>query len=164
MLVVQSDQSTMEQISTLRWDGEEAQSRMDDLLSSYYSDEELDAVLSPYDGISIGIISSLQGAGYGGDDLPVVTGQDAEVASVRSIIDGEQAQTVFKDTRDLAEVAVNMTVAVLEDEEPEVNDTESYDNDVKVVPSYLLEPVSVDADNYEAELIEVGYYDEDDLS
>jgi putative multiple sugar transport system substrate-binding protein len=163
-LVVQSDQTTMEQISTLRWDGEEAQSRMDDLLSSYYSDDELDAVLSPYDGISIGIISSLQGAGYGGDDLPVVTGQDAEVASVRSIIDGEQSQTVFKDTRDLAEVAVNMTVAVLEGEEPEVNDTESYDNDVKVVPSYLLEPVSVDADNYEAELIEVGYYSEDDLS
>ncbi|QVQ53583.1 sugar-binding protein [Spiractinospora alimapuensis] len=163
-LVVRSDQTTMEQISTLRWDGEQAQSRMDDLLSSYYADEEVDAVLSPYDGISIGVISSLQGAGYDSDGMPVITGQDAEAASVRSIVDGEQSQTVFKDTRELADVAVDMTVSVLEGEEPEVNDTESYDNDVKVVPSFLLEPVSVDIDNYDEVLIESGYYSEDDLS
>jgi putative multiple sugar transport system substrate-binding protein len=166
VLEVRSGQTDMEQIATLRWDGATAQARMDNLLSANYSDEDLDAVLSPYDGISIGVISSLKGVGYGTEDkpLPVITGQDAEVASVKSIIAGEQTQTVFKDTRELAEVAVSMTDAVVQGEEPEVNDTESYDNGTKVVPSFLLEPVSVDADNYEAELIESGYYEESDLA
>ncbi|MDA8372228.1 MAG: sugar ABC transporter substrate-binding protein [Nocardiopsaceae bacterium] len=165
VLEVKSGQTEMDQIATLRWDGATAQARMDNLLSANYSDEDLDAVLSPYDGISIGVISSLKGVGYGSEDqpLPVITGQDAEAASVKSIIAGEQTQTVFKDTRELAEVAVGMTEAVISGEEPEVNDTESYDNGKKVVPSYLLEPVSVDKDNYEEQLIESGYYEESDL-
>ncbi len=164
-LEVASGQTDMEQIATMRWDGAEAQERMDNLLSANYSDEDLDAVLSPFDGISTGVISSLEGVGYGSDDkpMPVITGQDAEVASVKSIIAGEQTQTVFKDTRDLAETAAGMADAVVRGEEPEVNDTESYDNGEKVVPAQLLEPVSVDADNYHEELIESGYYDEADL-
>src|SRR5215468_4147323 len=50
--------------------------------------DKVDAVLSPYDGLSIGIISSLKGVGYGSGDqpLPVVSGQDSEVPSVKSII------------------------------------------------------------------------------
>ncbi|GAA3749702.1 multiple monosaccharide ABC transporter substrate-binding protein [Salinactinospora qingdaonensis] len=165
-LEVRSGQTTMDQISTLRWDGAKAQSRMDNLLSAHYSEDTIDAVLSPYDGISIGIISSLKGVGYGTEDkpMPVITGQDAETASIKSIIAGEQTQTVFKDTRELAEVAVNMVDAVLNEEEPEVNDTESYDNGVKVVPSYLLEPVSVDQENYEEILIDSGYYTKDELT
>ena len=76
-LVVRSKQMTMAQIATLRWDGALAQSRMDNLLSAYYSGDNLDAVLSPYDGISIGIISSLKGIGYGKPNkpLPVITGR-----------------------------------------------------------------------------------------
>ncbi|GAB3459830.1 sugar ABC transporter substrate-binding protein [Streptomonospora sediminis] len=165
-LEVRSGQTDMKQIATMRWSGAKAQSRMDNLLSSHYSGEEIDAVLSPYDGISIGVLSSLKAVGYGGDDrpLPVITGQDAELASVKSIIAGEQTQTVFKDTRKLAEVAVNMTDAVVQGEKPEVNDTESYDNGKKTVPSYLLEPVSVDEDNYQEELIDSGYYSESELS
>ncbi|MFB9800501.1 multiple monosaccharide ABC transporter substrate-binding protein [Streptomonospora salina] len=165
-LDVRSGQTDMEQIATMRWSGAEAQSRMDNLLSSHYSGEQIDAVLSPYDGISIGVISSLKAVGYGSEDrpLPVITGQDAELASVKSIVAGEQTQTVFKDTRELAEVAVGMTESVLAGEEPEVNDTESYDNGEKVVPAYLLEPVSVDEDNYEEVLIDSGYYDESELS
>ncbi|PSK91360.1 putative multiple sugar transport system substrate-binding protein [Murinocardiopsis flavida] len=165
VLDVRSGQTSMKKIATLRWDGATAQSRMDNLLSAHYSDTEVDAVLSPYDGISIGVISSLKGVGYGEGDkpLPVITGQDAEAASVKSIVAGEQTQTVFKDTRKLAEVAVQMTDAVVKGDKPEVNDTESYENGKKTVPSYLLEPVSVDADNYREELLDSGYYKESEL-
>ncbi|GAB3480981.1 multiple monosaccharide ABC transporter substrate-binding protein [Nocardiopsis coralliicola] len=165
VLEVPSGQTEMAQIATTRWDGAIAQDRMDNLLSAHYSDRDLDAVLSPFDGISTGVISSLKGAGYGGDTpLPVITGQDAETASVKSIIAGEQTQTVFKDTRELAVTAADMADAAARGEEPEVNDTESYDNGVTTVPAMLLEPVSVDADNYEEVLIESGYYSEEDLA
>ncbi|PAE20824.1 sugar ABC transporter substrate-binding protein [Bacillus sp. 7504-2] len=164
-LVVQSGQTDFEQVATLRWDGATAQARMDNLLSSNYTTENVDAVLSPYDGISIGILSSLKGVGYGSADkpIPIVTGQDAELASIKSIIAGEQTQTVFKDTRELAKKAVEMAEAVLKGEEAEVNDTETYDNEVKVVPSYLLEPVSVDITNYESVLVDSGYYTADQI-
>ena len=162
-LVVQSDQMGMDKVSTLRWDGATAQARMDNLLSAYYTDEQVDAVLSPYDGLSIGIISSLKGVGYGSDDLPmpVVTGQDAEVPSVKSILAGEQTSTVFKDTRELAKQTVAMVDALLSGDEVPVNDTETYENGVKVVPSYLLKPISVDINNWEAALIDTGYYTAD---
>lgn len=164
-LVVRSKQTTMEQVATLRWDGATAQARMDNLLSANYASDNLDAVLSPYDGISIGILSSLKGVGYGSGDkkLPVVTGQDAELASVKSILAGEQTQTVFKDTRELAKKAVQMTESVLKGTEAEVNDTTTYDNGVKIVPSYLLEPVSVDAGNVDKVLVEGGYYTKEQL-
>lgn len=164
-LVVKSEQTSFDQAATLRWDGATAQSRMDNLLSANYASERVDAVLSPYDGISIGIISSLKGVGYGSDSqpLPVITGQDAELASVKSIIAGEQTQTVFKDTRELAKKAVEMSEAVLSGEEAEVNDSETYDNGEKVVPSYLLVPESVDADNYQSILVDGGYWTEEDL-
>jgi len=164
-LVVRSGQTDFDQVATLRWDGATAQARMDNLLSAFYTTERVDAVLSPYDGISIGIISSLKGVGYGSADkpMPVITGQDAELASIKSIIAGEQTSTVFKDTRELAKKAVEMAEAVLKGEEPDVNDTTTYHNGVKVVPSYLLEPVSVDITNYKEVLIDSGYYTEDQL-
>ncbi|MFI7237594.1 multiple monosaccharide ABC transporter substrate-binding protein [Streptomyces cyaneofuscatus] len=164
-LVVRSKQTGFSQVATLRWDGGVAQSRMDNLLSKAYTSNRVDAVLSPYDGISIGILSSLKGVGYGdaGKPLPVVTGQDAELASVKSIIAGEQTQTVYKDTRELARVAVQMGDAVLTGGKPEVNDTEQYDNGNKIVPSYLLDPVSVDKDNYREVLIDSGQYTDGQL-
>lgn len=164
-LVVKSGQTAFDQGATLRWDGSKAQERMDNLLSSHYANEDIDVVYSPFDGISRGVISSLKAVGYGSADkpMPIVTGQDAELASVKSIIAGEQTQTIFKDTRELAKKAVEMAAAVLKGEEPEINDTETYDNGVKVVPSYLLEPISVDIDNYKEVLVDSGYYTEDDL-
>lgn len=164
-LVVKSDQMTFEQGATLRWDGSKAQERMDNLLSAHYSGEEIDVVYSPFDGISRGVISSLKAVGYGSGDkpMPIVTGQDAELASVKSIVAEEQTQTIFKDTRELADAAVDMVESVLSGEEPEVNDTETYDNGEKVVPSFLLEPTNVDKDNYEEILVETGYYSEDEF-
>lgn len=132
---------------------------MDDLISKSYGNTDVDAVLSPYDGISIGIISALKSAGYGSKrhPLPVVTGQDAELASVKSIVSGEQTQTVFKDTRKLAKQAVQMGDAVLTGKKPEVNNTTDYDNGKKVVPAYLLKPVSVDKKNTQL-LVDEGYF------
>lgn len=160
-VVVKSGQTKIEQAATLRWQQETAQKRMEDLLTSTYKGGDVvHGVLSPYDGLSRGIITALQNAGYGGADkpLPTVTGQDAEIASVKLIEDGVQYSTIFKDTRMLADQAIVSAKAFLEDEEPEANDTETYDNGVKVVPSYLLESEIVTAENIDTALVETGYY------
>ncbi len=161
-LVVRSKQMGMDKVGTLRWDGAVAQARMDNLLSAYYGNARVDAVLSPYDGLSIGILSSLKGVGYGTpkQPIPVVSGQDAEVASVKSMLRGEQSSTVFKDTRELAKVTVTMIDQMLSGKKVDINDTKTYNNGVKVVPSYLLKPVSVDVSNWKPVLIDSGYYKE----
>ncbi|MFJ4198694.1 multiple monosaccharide ABC transporter substrate-binding protein [Streptomyces sviceus] len=165
-LVVKSGQTKINQVTTLRWDGTTAQHRMEDVLTSSYKSGRVDAVLSPYDGISIGILAALKSDGYGSASkpLPVITGQDAELASVKSIIAGQQTQTVYKDTRKLADVASTMVDDVLNGKKPEVNDTKTYDNGSKVVPAYLLQPVSVDKSNYTKELVDTGYYKASELN
>jgi putative multiple sugar transport system substrate-binding protein len=164
-IVIQSGQTGMDKVGTLRWLAATAQARMDNLLSAYYTDKNVDGVLSPYDGLSIGILSSLKGVGYCTETLPcpVVTGQDAEVASVKSIIAGEQTYTVFKDTRQLAAQTAKMVDQALKKQTVDVNDTETYDNGVKVVPSYLLTPISIDINNYQKELVDSGYIKAEDL-
>jgi putative multiple sugar transport system substrate-binding protein len=164
-IVIQSGQTGMDKVGTLRWLAATAQARMDNLLSGYYTDKRVDGVLSPYDGLSIGILSSLKGVGYCTTDLPcpVVTGQDAEVASVKSIIAGEQRYTVFKDTRSLAAQTAKMVDQALKGETVDVNNTTTYDNEVKVVPSYLLTPISIDVNNYQKELVDSGYIKAEDL-
>ena len=162
-IVVPSGQTDFEQVAILRWDPATAQKRMEDILTSTYASEKVQGVLSPYDGLSLGIIAALTGNGYTSSDLPVVTGQDAEVQSVKSILADEQYSTIFKDTRDLAKVTVDMIKAIGADEEPEVNDTETYDNGVKVVPSYLLDPVTVTKGNVQSALVDTGYYTADEL-
>jgi len=159
-LVIGSGQKGMDKVSTLRWDGATAQARMDNLLSAFYGRKRVDAVLSPYDGLSIGILSSLKGVGYGSGNMPmpVVSGQDAEVPSIKSMQRGEQYSTIFKDTRDLARVTADMVDAALSGKEVTVNDTKTYNNGVKVVPSYLLKPVVVDKSNWEKVLAGSGYY------
>jgi putative multiple sugar transport system substrate-binding protein len=164
-LVVRSKQMGMEKVGTLRWDGAVAQARMDNILSAFYGKDRVDAVLSPYDGLSIGILSSLKGVGYGTpkQPMPIVSGQDAEIPSIKSIIRGEQYSTVFKDTRELAKVTVNMVEAMMSGKKPEVNDTKTYNNGVKIVPSYLLKPVPVDKTNWKKIVVDSGYYTEDKL-
>jgi putative multiple sugar transport system substrate-binding protein len=159
-LVVGSGQMGMDKVATLRWDGATAQARMDNLLSAFYGKKRVDAVLSPYDGLSIGIISSLRGVGYGSGDqkMPIISGQDAEVPSIKAMLRGEQYSTIFKDTRDLAKVTADMVDASLSGKQVSVNDTKTYNNGVKVVPSYLLKPVVVDKANWEKVLVDSGYY------
>ncbi len=161
---IPSGQVTQEEVGTLRWDGAVAQARMDAVLAANYTDgKTLHGVLSPYDGLSRGILSALTAFGLTGKDLPVVTGQDAEAASVKLIISGDQYSTILKDTRLLAGVAANMVDAVLTGKEPEINDTETYNNNVKVVPSYLLEPFIITSENYQELVMDSGYLKPEDI-
>ncbi|XHS77389.1 multiple monosaccharide ABC transporter substrate-binding protein [Burkholderiaceae bacterium UC74_6] len=164
-LVVRSKQMGAMKVGILRWDGATAQARMDNLMSAFYGKDKLHAVLSPADILSIGIISSLKGVGYGkgNQPMPVITGQDADLPSVKAILKGDQTSTVFKDTRQLAKVTADLVDAVLSGRQPLVNDTKTYNNGVKVVPSYLLKPVAVDAANVKAVLVDSGYYKESQL-
>jgi len=155
----------MEQIAIMGWKSEGAQSRMDNLLTANYTDENIDVVLSPNDSLAQGIVASLKAAGYGSADkpFPILTGQDCDTTNVKMLIAGEQSMSVFKDTRTLAGKVVEMVDAIMKGTEPPVNDTKTYDNGIKVVPSFLCEPVFADASNYKALLVDSGYYTEDQL-
>ncbi len=122
-------------------------------------------VLAPYDALSRGIISSLRGVGYGSPDLawPVITGQDAEAPSVKAIIAGEQYSTVYKDTRELARTTAGLVDTLISGGTPEGLDTTTYDNGVKVVPSLLLTPYSVDLTNYQELVVDSGYIKPEEL-
>ena len=159
-LVVRSGQLAVKYALTPRWEPAPAQSRLISLLGQYYGDHRLDAVLSPNDGIGLALVSTLTDAGYGTADkpMPVVTGQDADLASVKSIIAGGQTQTVYKDLRKLAKVTAEMVDDLVKGKQPPVNDSKSYDNGVEIVPSYLIKPVSVDQSNYEDVLVKGGFY------
>jgi len=164
-LIVKSGQNKYSQIGILGWDGAKAQSRMDNLLSKNYTSAKVDAVLCPNDAISIGVLSSLKGVGYGSSTqkMPITTGQDCEVASVKSIIAGEQTCSIFKDTRVLAAKAAEMADAVVNGKKPTVNDTKTYDTGSKIVPSFLCDPVVVDKLNYQKILVDSGYITADKL-
>lgn len=164
-LVTVSGQTSFDAICTLRWSQETAQKRMEDILSGYYSTgKNVDIVVSPFDGISYGISAALEGAGYKvGQKWPLITGQDAELMASKNIMSGKQSMTIFKDTRVLADKCVKMVQAVLEGGQPEINDTTSYNNNKKVVPSYLCTPVPVDKNNIQKELIDSGYYKKSEL-
>lgn len=163
-VVIPSGQVTQDKVGTLGWDGAVAQSRMDSILAADYKDgKKIDGVLSPYDGISRAILSSLKEFGFTGADLPVITGQDAEAASIKMIVSGDQYSTILKDTRKLVAVAVNMVDAVLSGKKPEINDTKTYNNNVKIVPSYLLETFIVTKDNYKELVMDSGYLKAEDI-
>lgn len=143
-LTVVSGQTSFEQVATQGWKAENAQKRMDTILSGSYASTELDGILSPNDTLARAALTSVAQAGK---DTPVITGQDSEVESVKSIMAGEQYSTIYKDTRELVAQTIKQIEALQKGEEPEINDTESYDNGVKVVPSFLLTPVIVTKEN-----------------
>ena len=167
VLKVTSGQTSIDKVAILRWQQETAQKRMEDLLTAnYQGDTKVDGILSPYDGISRGIITALQNNGYTGaigEGFPVVTGQDAEIASVKLIQDGVQFSTIFKDTRLLAEQAVKSATDLLGGKEPEANNTEDYDNGKKVVPAYLLDVVTVTKENIVPALVDTGYWTQEQI-
>ena len=159
-LVVPSGQMTKDEVATAGWDTATAQSRFENILSSYYADgTTLHAVLASNDSTALGIVNALA-ANYTGE-YPVITGQDCDIANVPHILDGTQSMSVFKDTRTLAAKVVEMVDAIMAGSEAPVNDTETYDNGTGIIPSFLCEPVAVDINNYEEILIESGYYSAD---
>ncbi|MBQ4452181.1 MAG: sugar-binding protein [Clostridia bacterium] len=163
-LVVTSGQYDFETCAILGWGTPDAQTRMDNLLAAYYTDGTFpDLVLSPNDSLAMGIANSLEQAGCPIESFPVITGQDCDKANMKNIIAGKQSMSVFKDTRTLAAQVVEMVNAYLLGDEVPVNDEGTYDNNVKVVPSFLCDPVFADINNYVELLIESDYYTEDEL-
>lgn len=158
--VVRSKQAAFEKVATHNWDGATAQARMDNLLSAFYGKDHVQAVWTPNDAIAVGVISSLKGVGYGSaqQPMPVITGQDADLQNVKAIIRGDQTTTVFKDTRKLASITADMVDDALTGKTVPVNDTKSYNNGAKIVPTYLVKPVLVDKSNYQSMLVDSGYY------
>lgn len=164
VLNVVSGQKKFEEVATPNWSTEEAQKRMENLISAYYANgTKLSAVLSNNDSCAIGITNALVNAGYTGDNFPVLTGQDCDITSVKNILAGTQSMSIFKDTRSLAAKVVEMVNAIMDNKKVPVNDEKTYDNGKGIVPTYLCEPVFADADNYKKLLVDSGYYTEAQL-
>jgi putative multiple sugar transport system substrate-binding protein len=146
------------------WASDAAQSEMQNRLNSFYTDKKVDVVLSPNDSLALGITQALDGAGYKvGGDWPVLTGQDADQANTKNILAGKQSMTVWKDTRALGDQTAKMVDQIVKGEKVDVNDEKTYDNGVKVVPTYLLPPQVVVKDTVESVLVESGFYTKADL-
>ena len=166
VIVCLSGQTAKAQAATLEWSTERAQSRMENLITSNgYSPKgtKLDAVYCSNDSTAQGVTQALLSAGYTAENFPVITGQDCDITSVKNMIKGTQSMSVFKDTRTLASKVVEMVDAIMKGSNPPINDTKTYDNNVKVVPSFLCEPVFGDVNNYKALLVDTGYYKESEL-
>ena len=164
VLVCESAQLDFESNNTLRWSQETAQQRCENILTANYADKKLDIAITAYDGLAYGVRSALEGAGYVvGEDWPLITGQDAETMACKNILSGHQTMSICKDTSLLASKCVTMVQAVLQGTEPEINDTEQYNNNVKTVPSYLCTPVPVDASNLEEVIVNGGIHTAADI-
>ena len=161
-IVVKSGQVDFEQVATASWATENAQSRMENILSSNYADgTDLDICLCSNDSTALGVENALA-ANYKGN-YPIITGQDCDVANVKNMIDGKQSMSIFKDTRTLAAQVVKMVGQILKGETVDVNNTTDYDNGTGIIPSFLCEPVFADINNYKEILLDSGYYTEADL-
>jgi len=158
---VLSGQTEKAQCSTPNWSTEEAQKRMENLITSNKyapNGTHLDAVLCSNDSTAQGVTTALIGAGFTKDNFPVVTGQDCDVTSVKNMLAGTQSMSVFKDTRTLAEKVVAMVDALMKGSKPEINDTKTYNNGTGIIPSYLCTPVYASKDNLVQLLVDSGYY------
>ena len=156
-LVCPSGQTEKAVVATANWATDAAQSRFENILSSFYADgTQLDAVLASNDSTACGVENALE-ASYTGE-WPVITGQDCDIAIMANLVSGKQSMSVFKDTRTLAAKTVEMVDALMKGTEPPINDTETYDNGTGIIPSFLCEPVACTADNYKELLIDSGYY------
>lgn len=166
-LVVKSGQTTFAQCATPSWSTEEAQKRFENIITSVgYGPKgvKLTAVMASNDSTAQGVTNALVGAGYTKADFPLLTGQDCDKASVKNMLLGLQSMSIFKDTRTLASKVVEMVNAIAKGTTVPVNDTKTYPNGVKVVPSFLCEPVFATLDNYKKLLIDSGYYKEADIA
>jgi putative multiple sugar transport system substrate-binding protein len=152
-------------IGILGWGSDDAQAEMDNRLQSFYTGgAKVDVVLSPNDSLALGIEQSLLSAGYvAGTDFPVITGQDADKANVKAILAGQQSMTVWKDTRTLGDQVEKMVKEIVAGDEVTVNDTKTYDNGKKVVPSFLLDPQVVVKDDVQSVLIDSGFLKASDV-
>jgi putative multiple sugar transport system substrate-binding protein len=163
-LIVQSGQVTFDACSTMTWDSLQAQQRLDNILSSFYTNKKVDAVLCNNDSVALGVISALKSVGYGNDkDMPITTGQDANLANVKAIIAGEQSMTVYKNLDICAQRCAEVVDAIINGKEVVPDDTETYNNGAIVVPTILCPTTVLDASNYQKIVIDSGYYTAEEL-
>jgi putative multiple sugar transport system substrate-binding protein len=153
-------------ISIMSWNSQTAQSEMENRLNNFYpAGTKLDVVLSPNDSLAVGIAQALDGHGFTvGDNWPILTGQDGDVANVQNIIDGKQSMTVWKDTRALGDRVAIMVEQIITGQEVEVNDTSTYDNGVKVLPTYQILPEVVTKELVQPKLVDSGFIAADKLT
>ena len=166
VIVCPSGQTAKAQAATLNWSTEEAQKRMENLITSNKygpKGSKLDAVYCSNDSTANGVTNALLAAGYTAENFPIITGQDCDIIAVKNMLKGTQSMSIFKDTRTLASKVVEMVDAIMKGSNPPVNDTKTYDNGTGVIPSFLCEPVYGSVDNYKELLIDSGYYTEDQL-
>ena len=161
-ITVPSGQIDFDTVATANWASDAAQARMEAIISSNYADgTKLDAVLCSNDSTAFGVTNALVANNI--SPYPIITGQDCDIANVKNMLDGKQSMSIFKDTRTLAQKTVEMVDAILKGGTAPTNDTSTYNNGVKTVPSYLCEPVFADVNNYKELLIDSGYYTADQL-
>ncbi|MBQ7566591.1 MAG: sugar-binding protein [Oscillospiraceae bacterium] len=162
-LVVQSGQQTYDQTAIQSWDTEKAHQRMDNILSGFYGDKHLDAVLVAADCLTMGVIPSLESAGSGteANPFPITTGQDAELAAIHYIKEGKQSMTAFLDAQKLSDILIPVAEQLMNGEE--IKDTVTYNNNVIDVPAKTYDPLLIDKNNYNY-LAEVGFYTEAEIN
>lgn len=164
---LKSSDGAFTKITTENWRADIAKTRMENLLNNDAKKVTLDAILAPNDTLARAIIEACASDAKYTKKLPVVTGQDGEVASIAAIRDGKQNMTVFKDTRKLAAATIDLADALLQGKTPNIAgarlDTTSYDTGKKKVKAYLLEPVIVNKDNWKAIMVDSGYYKAADI-
>lgn len=146
---------------TTNWDFNEAKNKAEAHLTAASEADKGDVfILAPNDGTARAIADAFKAdtavKSY------VVTGQDAEKASVQYIIDGKQSMTVFKDVRTLVKDAIDMAVALVEGKTPQT--TGAYDNGKINVKAKQTEVIVVEQSNVKAKLIDSGYYSASDFT
>lgn len=166
-LICLSGQTEFDTAATPAWKTETAQARMENILTGFYPDcltggTKLDICLCSNDTTALGVTNSLVNFGFTAENMPVITGQDCEISNVKNMLKGQQAMSVFKDTRLLAAQTVEMVSDILANKEPKTNAT--YNNGVMDVPSYNCPPEFADINNYYKVLVESGYYTEEQLA
>jgi putative multiple sugar transport system substrate-binding protein len=146
---------------TTNWDFNEAKNKAESHLTAAVTADKGDVfILAPNDGTARSIADTF--ATDNDVTSYVITGQDAEIASVQYIIDGKQSMTVFKDVRSLVKDSIDMALAVLDGNTPDT--TGSYNNGVKDVMAKQTEVIVADRENVESALIESGYYEKSEFT
>ena len=171
-IAVPSGKTTFEQTATPGWETDKALKNMQNILASHYSGtKKLDAVLCTSDCLSIGVIQAIM-SDYSGDNHPVITGQDGDIAALKALVDGTLDMTVYKNVQHEADTTVIVASSILEGKMPDssimsrfptkcIFDTETYDNGKEPIASFLLTPEVIRNDDLE-KLVETGLYMWDD--
>ena len=146
----------LEEYDNPDWSPENAQKFVTDQLSKYDT-SDIQGVYAANDGQAGGVVAALTGGGFAADDLPPITGQDAEVAAIQRILAGEQAMTIYKPIPIEAETAAEVAVALANGED--VGETTDYEG----VPSFIFDPIVVTQDNVSDTVIADGFYSADDI-